>query len=202
MTDNELIQVLQSMVGQSITHIQYVQTEFDPANPGRFNWSAVHPDTFVLHAEEWRLTLSDGRVLHFSSALKRPDNFASRFVVNVLAKNPAATTLSVPETYSWKNILHTPITRFRLWKRVFKSVKLFGQSFDYKCEDGFQIIELYCGNKTLCISLMNGDIGAMTFYPTGYLGERPGVIIDKTVCESHTVYGLIMKLKVAYKSGA
>ncbi len=64
----------------------------------------------------------------------------------------------------------------------------------------FQIMELFCGGKTFSLTTMNGDLGEMTFYPTGYLGERIGVYFDKMVCSSHTTYDLTLRMAMTYKS--
>ena len=69
-----------------------------------------------------------------------------------------------------------------------------------KYQDFFQIIDLLCGDTIFSLTIMSGDIGDMTFYPTGALGDRVGVFFNKTVCSSHTVYDLTMKVATTYKS--
>ena len=48
-------------------------------------------------------------------------------------------------------------------------------------QDFFQIIDLVCGDTIFSLTIMSGDIGDMTFYPTGALGDRVGVFFNKTV---------------------
>jgi hypothetical protein len=57
-----------------------------------------------------------------------------------------------------------------------------------------------CGDTIFSMTLMSGDIGDMAFYPTGALGDRVGVFFNKTVCTSHTVYDLTMRMASTYKS--
>lgn len=203
MTDSELIEKLKSLIGQSIVEIHYIQTKFHYPHPKGFaqgDWTNVNPDLFVLHSPEWQLKLSNGQNVCFSAVQIREDNFASKIIIdNSTKKADNDTTLVIPNTFKWIEIFYKPITKFRLWKRLFKSSKLFNLEFNLQFQESFQIIELVCGDHKFCITSMDGDIGHTTFYPTGYLGDRLGVFIDKTVCESHTVYNLTTRMRLAYK---
>jgi len=58
MTDNALIEKLNSILGQRIVDVSYIQTKFQYPHPTGFvqgDWTHVNPDLFVLHAPEWQL---------------------------------------------------------------------------------------------------------------------------------------------------
>lgn len=203
MTDNELINKLNSIVGQSISEICYAPTKFYYSNPNNSqgNWTNVNPDLFVLHSPEWKMKLSSGQIIYFSAEQISEENFQSKFVINELTKKQEEDIeLTIPIKFNWIEILDKPIKKFRLWQRVNSSSFFFGKEFNLKYQDHFQIIELFCGDKILGLTVLNGDIGSMTFYPTGCLGDRVGIFIDKTICSSLTVYDLTTKMGVTYSS--
>src|SRR5205085_5919757 len=87
------------------------------------------------------------------------------------------TILTIPRQFKWIEVNDKPIKKFRLWQRVISSSKFLGREYNLKYQNGYQIIELTFGGQTLGITTMNGDLGDLTFYPTGYLGERIGLFI-------------------------
>jgi hypothetical protein len=107
---------------------------------------------------------------------------------------------TVPRTFGWKNIFEKEITAIKFYKRVIRTKKIFGLEISKSYQDNIQIIQFFCADKSFSITTMNGDIGHSTFYPTGYLGERLGFFFDKTIAESHTVYGLTMRMEMIYQT--
>ena len=204
MTDNELIEKLKSLVGQSIVDVSYIQTKFHYTHPDGFaqgDWTNVSPDLFVLHSPEWQIKFSGGQTLFFSAKQLTDENFASKFsIADTTKATKDDNILDIPNAFKWLDILNKPITKFRLWKRIIKSSKFLGHEFNLKYQDFFQIIDLLCGDTIFSLTIMSGDIGDMTFYPTGALGDRVGVFFNKTVCTSHTVYDLTMRMAATYKS--
>ncbi|MEQ1554139.1 MAG: hypothetical protein ABL929_08175 [Ferruginibacter sp.] len=204
MTDNELIKKLNSIVGQSIVDVSYLQTKFYYPHPDGFaqgDWTNVSPDLFVLHSPEWQIKLSGGQTLFISGHQLTDENFASKFSITEKTKTTQDdTALNIPRAFKWLDILNKPIIKFRLWQRIIKSSKFLGHEYNLQYQDHFQIIDLVCGDKIFSLTIMNGDIGDMTFYPTGYLAERVGVFFNKTICTSHTVYDLTMRVAATYKS--
>jgi hypothetical protein len=204
MTDNELIEKLKSLLGQSIVDVSYIQTKFHYPHPDGFaqaDWTSVSPDLFVLHSPEWQLKLSGGQTLFFSAKQLTVENFASKFLIADTTKaTQDDSILNIPNAYKWLDILNKPITKFRLWKRIIKSSKFLGHEFNLKYQDFFQIIDLMCDDTIFSLTIMSGDIGDMTFYPTGATGDRVGVFFNKTVCTSHKVYDLTMRVAATYKS--
>ena len=204
MTDNQLIEKLKSLVGQSIVEVSYIQTKFHYPNPDGFaqgDWTNISPDLFVLHSPEWQVKLSSGQALFFSAKQLTDENFASKFsITNTTKATQDDNILNIPNAFKWLDVLNKPITKFRLWKRIIKSSKVLGYEFNLKYQDFFQIIDLVCGDTIFSLTIISGDIGDMTFYPTGALGDRVGVFFNKTVCTSHTVYDLTMGVAMTYKS--
>lgn len=204
MTDKELIKTLKSIVGFRIIGISYIQTKFHYPNSDGFakgDWTKMNPDIFVLHSPEWQLKLSDGQSLFVSGQQLTDENFSSKFCINKTTKaTQDDTVLNVPIAFEWLSILNKPITKFRLWHRVSKSPRFLGRKVNLGSRNHFKIIELVCDDIIFSLTLMSGDIGDMTFYPTGALGERVGVFFNKTICSSHTVYDLTMRMAPTYKS--
>lgn len=190
MTNKELIEKLHSIKGQAITGVSYIKT---------VDWTNDIPNQFVLHSPEWQLSLSDGRSVFVSANRLEDSHLDCEFLISEVSKaTQADDVLIAPNSFQWTEILNKPIRRFSLWQRVFSASKLLGKEFNYRFQEHVQIIELLCGNSRLSLTLMAGDIGQMTFYPTGYLGDNVGVFFDKTICTSHTVYDLTMRMKMTY----
>ena len=203
MTDKELIENLKSIVGQSIVDVSYIQTKFHYPNPDGFaqgDWTNISTDLFIPHSPEWQIQLSSGQILFISGQQLTDENFASKFCLSDMSKAKSDdTVLNIPKAFKWLDILNKPITKFRLWQRIIKSSRFLGHEFNLQFQDHFQIIDLVCGDTIFSLTLMSGDIGDMAFYPTGALGERVGVFFNKTVCTSHTVYDLTMRMATTYK---
>jgi len=203
MTDNELIEKLKSIVGQSIVDVSYIQTKFHYPNPNGLpqgDWTNVSPDLFLLHSPEWQIKFSDGQTLFVSGQQLTDENYASRFSFSDTTKTTEHNTvLIIPKAFKWLDILNKPVTKFRLWQRIIKSSKFLGQEFNLRYQDYFQIIELVCVDKIFSLTIMDGDLGGITFYPTGYFGNRVGVFFDKMICSSHTVNDLTMRVTATYK---
>lgn len=204
MTDNEIIEKLKSLVGQSILDVSYIQTKFHYPHLEGFaqgDWTNVSPDLFVLHSPEWQLKLSGGQTLYVSAKQLTDETFSSKFTLADTTKAAQEdTVLNTPKALKWLDILNKPIKKFRLWKRIIKSSKFLGHEFNLKYLDHFQITDLVCVDTIFSMTIMSGDIGDMTFYPTGALGERVGVFFNKTICTSHTVYDLTIRVAATYKS--
>ena len=202
MTENKLIEELNSIIGLRITDIKYVLTKFFyPHLNG--DWTKVHPDTFVLHGQEWQFSLSDGRIWFLTNPQKDLEKAPLKTNITISSESiakPDDNTLSVPNDYQWKDVIENEIKGFRLWKRVTETSSILGLKTNKQYQDNIQIIQLLYKNKSFFISTMDGDIGKSTFYPTGYLGDRLGVFFDKRVADSHTVYGLTMTMEVFYDS--
>jgi len=203
---NMLIENLNSIIGLQIVEINYVLTKFHYLKPNDWvqgDWTKVHPDTFVLHGQEWQIKFSNGLIWYLTNPVedlvKEPIKSNITIADRSIAKNDNR-LLKVPNDYYWKEILNIDIIRFKLWHRMTNSSKFLGFEFNKKYQDNIQIIQLMFKNKSFSITTMNGDIGEQTFYPTGYLGDRLGVFFDKQVADFHSVYGLEMKMNIAYDS--
>jgi len=83
MTNQELIEKLKSIVGQSIIDIRYIQSQFYYKAPhtSQGDWTNVNPDLFVLHSPEWQFRLSSGQVLFFTAKQLSNDNFFAKVVI-------------------------------------------------------------------------------------------------------------------------
>ncbi|MAX78723.1 MAG: hypothetical protein CL843_00910 [Crocinitomicaceae bacterium] len=202
MTENKLIKELNSIIGLRITEIKYVLTKFFyPDLNG--DWTEVHPDTFVLHGQEWQFTLSDGRTWFLTNPQKDLKKGPLKSNITISSESiakPADNTLSVPNDYQWKDVLDNEIKGFRLWRRVTKTLNICGLEMNKQYQDNIQIVQLLYKNKSFFISTMNGDIGDTTFYPTGYLGDKLGVFFDKQVADSYIIQGLTMTMEASYDS--
>src|SRR5690606_8046125 len=140
-----------------------------------------------------------GQTLFISAQQLTEENFASKFNIRSMTKGRHdEKVLNIPRASKWLDILNKPINKFRLWQRIIKSSKVLGYEYNVQYQDHFQIIDLVCGDKMFSLTTMNGDIGDMTFYPTGYFGEKVGIFFNKTVCSSYTVYDLTMRMAVTY----
>jgi len=201
-----LIDRLNTIIGLQIVEINYVLTKFHYPKPNDWaqgDWTKVHPDTFVLHGQEWQIKFSNGMTWYLTNPQGALTNepFKSNITIadRSIAKNDDK-ILKVPDDYYWKEMLNIEIIGFKLLRRVTKSKKILGFVFNKKYQDSIQIIQLMFKNKSFSISTMNGDIGEQTFYPTGYLGDRLGVFFNKQITDSHSAYGLEMQMDVIYDS--
>jgi hypothetical protein len=201
-----LIDRLNTIIGLQIVEINYVLTKFHYPKPNDWaqgDWTKVHPDTFVLHVQEWQIKFSNGMTWYLTNPQGALTNepFKSNITIadRSIAKNDDK-ILKVPDDYYWKEMLNIEIIGFKLLRRVTKSKKILGFVFNKKYQDSIQIIQLMFKNKSFSISTMNGDIGEQTFYPTGYLGDRLGVFFNKQITDSHSAYGLEMQMDVIYDS--
>ena len=201
-----LIDRLNTIIGLQIVEINYVLTKFHYPKPNDWaqgDWTKVHPDTFVLHGQEWQIKFSNGMTWYLTNPQGALTNepFKSNITIadRSIAKNDDK-ILKVPDDYYWKEMLNIEIIGFKLLRRVTKSKKILGFVFNKKYQDSIQIIQLMFKNKSFSISTMNGDIGEQTFYPTGYLGDRLGVFFNKQITDSHSAYGLKMQMDVIYDS--
>jgi hypothetical protein len=201
-----LIDKLNSINGLKIVEINYVLTKFhypEPNNWAKGDWTKVHPDTFVLHGQEWQMKFSNGLIWYLTNP--QGDLSTEPLKSNIMITDNSITKkddkiLKVPNDFYWKEILNNEIIGFRLWRRVISTSKILGFEINKKYQDNIQIIQLLFKNKSFAITTMDGDIGAQTFYPTGYLGDRLGVFFDKQIADSHSVYGLVMRMDKTYDS--
>jgi len=201
-----LIDSLNTIIGLQIVEINYVLTKFHYPKPNDWaqgDWTKVHPDTFVLHGQEWQIKFSNGLIWYLTNPqndlASEPIKSNITIANNSISKNDDK-ILQVPNDYYWKEILNIDIVGFKLWRRVNKTFKIFGFEINKIYQENIQIFQLILKNKSFSITTMNGDIGEQTFYPTGYFGERLGVFFDKQVADFHSVYGLEMKMDVTYDS--
>jgi len=201
-----LIDSLNTIIGLQIVEINYVLTKFHYPKPNDWaqgDWTKVHPDTFVLHGQEWQIKFSNGLIWYLTNPqndlASEPIKSNITIANNSISKNDDK-ILQVPNDYYWKEILNIDIVGFKLWRRVNKTFKIFGFEINKIYQENIQILQLILKNKSFSITTMNGDIGEQTFYPTGYFGERLGVFFDKQVADFHSVYGLEMKMDVTYDS--
>jgi hypothetical protein len=201
-----LIDRLNTIIGLQIVEINYVLTKFHYPKPNDWaqgDWTKVHPDTFVLHGQEWQIKFSNGLIWYLTNPQGElaKESIKSNITIteSSIAKNDDR-ILKVPDDYFWKEILNIEIIGFKLWRRITNTSRILGFEFNKKYQDNIQIIQLMFKNKSFLITTMNGDIGELTFYPTGYLGDRLGVFFDKQVADFHSVYGLEMKMSIAYDS--
>jgi|AVFP01.1.fsa_nt_gi hypothetical protein len=201
-----LIDRLNTIIGLQIVEINYVLTKFHYPKPNDWaqgDWTKVHPDTFVLHGQEWQIKFSNGMTWYLTNPQGNFTNEPFKSNISIadrsIAKNDYK-ILKVPDDFYWKEILNIEIIGFKLWRRVTHTTKILGFEINKKYQDNIQIIQLLFTNKSFLISTMNGDIGEQTFYPTGYLGDRLGVFFDKQVADFHSVYGLEMKMDITYDS--
>lgn len=201
-----LIDRLNTIIGLQIVEINYVLTKFHYPKPNDWaqgDWTKVHPDTFVLHGQEWQIKFSNGMTWYITNPQGDLTNepFKSNITIadRSIAKNDDK-ILKVPDDFYWKEILNINIIGFKLWRRVTHTSKILGFEINKKYQDNIQIIQLLFKNKSFSISTMNGDIGEQIFYPTGYLGDRLGVFFEKQVVNFYSVYGLEMKMNISYDS--
>jgi hypothetical protein len=200
MDDNTTIQWFQNLLGQSIIDIKYIETKFHYDFHG--NWTNVDTDLFVLHSPEWEINLSNGQKFFLTNPQGdlRVEPSKSNITVNssTIAK-PYDKIHKVPNSFGWNNILGKEITTIKFYKRVIKSKGILNYEISKSYQDNIQIIEMFCTDNSFCLTTMNGDVGQMTFYPTGYLGERLGFFFDKTIVDNLTVKGLTMRMEMIHQ---
>ncbi|OFY84316.1 MAG: hypothetical protein A3F72_14955 [Bacteroidetes bacterium RIFCSPLOWO2_12_FULL_35_15] len=202
MDDNKTIQTFEKLLGQSIVNIKYIETKFHYSLSG--NWTNVDPDLFVLHSPEWEITFSNGQKWFLTNP-QPPYDPAKQPIKSIVVNSSSIANSDdkihiAPRTFGWKNIFEKEITIIKFYKRVTQTKKYFGLEISKTYQDNIQIIQFFFKDTSFSITTMDGDIGRMTFYPTGYLGERLGFFFDKTVAESHTVYGDTMRMEMIYQT--
>jgi hypothetical protein len=197
MDDSNTIQTFTKLLGQTIVDIKYIETKFHYGLSG--DWTTVNTDLFVLHSPEWEINLSNGQKWFLTNPQGDLTTEAAKSNITVSSSTIAKTDdkkHTAPNSFGWTSIIDKQITGIKFYKRVFKNKKFFGFDLKKTYQDNFQIIQFFCSGKTFSITTMDGDIGHMTFYPTGYLGDRLGFFFDKTIADSHTVYGLTTTMEM------
>jgi hypothetical protein len=200
MDDKTTIHWFENLLGQNIIDIKYIETKFHYDFHG--NWTNVDTDSFVLHSPEWEINLSNGQKFFLTNPQEDLTTGISKTNITVSSSTIAKSDDKIhkaPNSFGWKNIFGKEITTIKFYKRVIKSKSVLGYEINKSYQDGIQIIEIFCSNKSFCLTTMNGDIGEMTFYPTGYLGERLGFFFDKSIADNHTVQRLIMRMEMIYQ---
>ena len=200
MDDKTTIQCFQKLLGQSIVDIKYIETNFHYDLHG--DWTNVNTDLFVLHSPEWAVSFSNGQKWFLTNPQEDLKSEPRKPNINInfstIAKAEDKIHI-VPRSFGWKNIFDKEITAIRFYKRVVKSKNILGYEISKSYQDNIQIIQLFCSDKSFSITTMDGDIGQMTFYPTGYLGERLGFFFDKTIADNHSVYGITMRMEMIHQ---
>ena len=197
MDENTVIQSFTNLLGQTIVDIKYIETKFHYDLSG--NWTTVDTDLFVLQSPEWEINLSNGQKWFLTNP---QSDFMTELVKSNITFNSSSIaktddkTYSAPNSFGWSKVFGQIITAIRFYKRVIKTKSILGFHFSKTYEDNIQIIQFYCSGKTFSITTMDGDIGQMTFYPTGYLGNKLGFFFGKTIAESHTDSGLTMTMEM------
>ena len=202
MDDKKTIQTFEKFLGQSIIDINYIETKFHYGASG--DWTKADPDLFVLHSPEWKMNFSNGEKwfltnTHSGSTANKP----ARSIITVNSSSIAKhsdKTHKAPRSFGWNNILDKEITAMRFYKRVTATKKILGVETSKTYQDNIQIIQLFCSDRSISITTMNGDLGHMTFYPTGYFGDKLGLFFDKAVADSHSVFGQTMKMEMVYEA--
>jgi hypothetical protein len=161
----------------------------------------VTTDSFVLHSPEWQVTFASGQKWFLTNPQDLTiEQAKSNITVNKSTIAKIGDKIhTVPNSFDWTSILHKKITGIEFYKRVLKNKKFLGLDLAKTYQDNIQIIQFFCAGKTFSITTMNGDIGQMTFYPTGYLGDRLGFFFGKTIADSHTVHGVTMIMEMTAK---
>jgi hypothetical protein len=197
MGDSDTIETFTQLLGQTIVDIKYIETRFHYDLSG--DWTTVNPDSFVLHSPEWELNLSNGQKWFLTNPQGNLTDETAKSNITLSTSTIANTNdkkFTVPDLFGWTNILNKQITGIRFYKRLLNRNTLLGIELGKTYQDNIQIIQFLCSGNTFSITTMNGDIGDMTFYPTGYLGERLGVFINKTIAASYTDSGLTMTMEM------
>lgn len=206
MNDDETIQAFKKLLGQTIVDIRYIETKFYYDLHG--DWTAVNSNSFVLHSPEWEIILSNGQKWFFinnhSSATETESSKSNITITSYSIAKTDDKIHNVPNTFDWKDILQKEIIAIRFYKRIIHTKKFLGYEIGKVYQDNFQIIEFLCSNKSFFITTMNGDIGQMNFYPTGYLGDRLGIFFNKTIVDNYTVYSktnrqIDMRMEMVYQ---
>jgi len=207
MDDNKTIQTFEKLLGQRIVDINYIETKFHYGASG--DWTTINTDTIVLHSPEWEINFASGQKwfltnTHTDATEKEP----AKSIITVNSFSIAKIEDKIhkaPRTFGWENIFDKEITAIRFYKRVTRAKKIFGYELSKAYQDNIQIIQFFCSGKSFSITTMDGDIGQMDFYPTGYLGDKLGFFFDKTIVDSYTLYAkttreLIMRMEMIYQT--
>jgi hypothetical protein len=197
MDDNNTIQIFTKLLGQSIVDIKYVATKFHYHLGG--DWTNVNTDLFVLHSPEWEINLSNGQKWFLTNPQGDLTIEPAKSNITVNSSSIAKTDDKIhtaPNSFGWTFVFGQKITGVKFYKRVLKTKKFLGLEIGKAYQDNIQIVQFFCSGKTFSITTMDGDIGHMTFYPTGYLGDRLGFFFDKTIADSHTICGLTTTMEM------
>jgi hypothetical protein len=190
MDDRNTIQRFTELLGQTIVDIRYIETKFHYGLSG--DWTTVNTDLFVLHSPEWQINFANGQKWFLTNPQVNLPIEPAKSNITVSRSTIAKTDdkmHAVPKSFGWTSILDKKITEIKFYKRILKNKKILGFDLVKTYQENIQIIQFFCSGTTFSITTMDGDIGKMTFYPTGYLSERLGLFFDKTIAESHAVHG-------------
>jgi hypothetical protein len=202
MRESVLIDTLYALIGKSITEVYYVKTKFYHDYLSG-DWSNVNPDLFVLHSPEWEFKLSDGSSWYLTNPQEDTVNapMKSNLTINqTTIRTSADEVLPVPDKFYWQKVIGQPIRSFRFWKQVVSSTKLFGIEVNKKYQEEVQIVELALPELVIGLTTMDGDMGQMTFYPRGFLGERIGIYFNKSIADLSVVHGVALRMEITYRS--
>ena len=197
MNDRNTIQTFAKLLGQTIVDIKYIETKFHYNLSG--DWTTVNTDLFVLHSPEWEINLSNGQKWFMTNPQGDLTIDAAKSNITVNSSSIAKTDDKIhtaPNSFGWSNVFGQEIKAIKFYKRVTRTKSVLGFEIGKTYQDNIQIIQFFCSGKTFSITTMDGDIGQMTFYPTGYLGDRLGFFFDKTIADSHTVYELTTTMEM------
>ncbi|MFY7735075.1 MAG: hypothetical protein ACOVSR_16480 [Bacteroidia bacterium] len=197
MNDSQLMETFTNLLGQTIVDIKYLETKFYYNFSG--DWSNVNTDLLVLHSPEWELYLSNGQKWYLvnTHAILNSEPIKSGIEIgktSFSSMNEVPNT--VPNLFGWASVLNKKITGVKFYKRLIKNKKFLGFNIGKTYQENIQIVQLFCSSTSFCITVMDGDIGSSTFYPTGYLGNRIGFFFDKTIANSYTVYNITMTMEM------
>ncbi|MEM6299497.1 MAG: hypothetical protein AAF740_12485, partial [Bacteroidota bacterium] len=117
---------LDTLIGKKFTSIGYVATQFYHKNL-HGNWTNVNPDSFVLHAREWQLHLSDRRKFFLTNPQTDLGIQTSKSNITVSNYSDAKSeedVLPVPDNFHWKDILDKEIEGYYLYRCLIKESKV------------------------------------------------------------------------------